>query len=171
MRCFIGIPVVRPLADQCRMLSQGMGLATPAANLHLTLAFLGEQSASDLNGLKGSLSALADKHASFAQLFDRCEPFPRDQGPFMALTGKASSPLQQLHAGLEECLEFHGLPLESRSFRPHITLARPGAAVTSFQTMGEWVLPVNALWLYRSEWAEPLPTYECLARFALKTAL
>jgi 2'-5' RNA ligase len=48
MRCFIGIPVVRPLADQCRMLSQGMGLATPAANLHLTLAFLGEQSASDL---------------------------------------------------------------------------------------------------------------------------
>ncbi len=89
MRCFIGIPVIGTLAHQCVTLSHSMGHATPMANLHLTLAFLGEQSEAALNQLHGPLKELADNSPPFQQLLNRCEPFPREQGPFMALTGAA----------------------------------------------------------------------------------
>jgi len=61
MRCFIGIPVTDALADQCVTLSHSMGRATPIANLHLTLAFLGEQTPSALSQLHSSLTELADR--------------------------------------------------------------------------------------------------------------
>ncbi len=170
MRCFIGIPVTGTLANQCGALSHSMGRATPVANLHLTLAFLGEQSESAVRELHGSLAALAGRHRASQQLLNRCHPFPRDQGPFMALTGAASPALQQLHYELSLCLKEHGLALEERPFRPHITLAKPGTAKAPFNATGEWVLPVDTLWLYRSELGEPFPTYEPLARFSLGTA-
>ena len=85
----------------------------------------------------------------------------------MALTGVASPALLQLHRDLCLRLQAQGLPQEDRPFRPHITLAKPGPAQAPFKAIGEWVLPVDALWLYRSELGEPFPTYEPLARFPL----
>lgn len=167
MRCFIGIAVTGTLADQCVTLSHSMGRATPKANLHLTLAFLGEQCESAVSRLHDPLAELVDGHLSFQQRLNRCEPFPREQGPFMALTGAACPALQQLHHDLFQRLQVHGIPLEERPFRPHITLAKPGPAQTPFKAIGEWVLPVDALWLYRSELGEPFPSYEPLARFPL----
>lgn len=169
MRCFIGIPVTGTLADQCGALSHSMARATPVANLHLTLAFLGEQSEPAVRGLHGSLAELAGRHPAFQQLLNRCHPFPCEQGPFMALTGAASTALKQLHYDLRLCLQGHGLALEERPFRPHITLAKPGPTQAPFKAIGEWELPVDALWLYRSELGEPFPTYEPLERFPLRT--
>lgn len=167
MRCFIGIPVTGTLADQCVALSHSMGRATPIANLHLTLAFLGEQSEAALNQLHGPLKELAGNSPPFQQLLNRCEPFPREQGPFMALTGAACLALKQLHHDLCLCLQEYGFPREMRPFRPHITLAKPGTTQTPFKAIGDWVLPVNTLMLYRSELGEPFPSYEPLARFPL----
>lgn len=167
MRCFIGIPVTDSLADQCVTLSHSMGRATPIANLHLTLAFLGEQTQSALSQLHGSLTELAGENPPFQQLLNRCEPFPREQGPFMALTGAACPALKQLHHDLWLCLQGYGFSPEERPFRPHITLAKPGPTQTPFKAIGDWVLPVNTLVLYRSELGEPFPGYEPLARFPL----
>lgn len=167
MRCFIGIPVTGTLADQCVTLSHSMGRATPMANLHMTLAFLGEQSAPALSQLHDPLNELVGESPPFQQLLNRCEPFPREHGPFMALTGAATLALKQLHHDLGLCLQEYGFPQEERQFRPHITLAKPGLTQTPFKAIGDWVLPVNRLMLYRSELGQPFPSYEPLAQFPL----
>ncbi len=167
MRCFIGVPVVGNLADRCASLSKSIRDATPKDNLHLTLAFLGDHSRDLLNQLHAPLCALANEHASFVQPLYCCEPFPSQEGPFMALTGEACGSLQKLYLGLTECLRTQGFTLDERLFRPHITLAKPGSASVPKSVPGEWSLPVTSLWLYRSELGGPIPDYEPLAQFPL----
>lgn len=167
MRCFIGVQVAGSLTRDCRMLAMGLPAATPKQNLHMTLAFLGERSQGFIDRLCPALSVIAAQTAPFTLTFDRCEPFPGTQGPFLALTSDAPPQLLDLHQRIWDTLVSYGVIRESRALRPHITLAKPGQGLSIKE--GQWPLPVNELCLYTSEPGHQggAPSYLPLARFAL----
>ena len=167
MRCFIGVHVDGSLRRDCRMLAMGLPAATSGQNLHMTLAFLGERSQRFIDSLCPALSATAAQILPFTLTFDRCEPFPGTQGPFLALTTDATPQVQALHQRIWDILVSDGVIRESRAFRPHITLAKPGQGLGVKE--GQWPLPVNEICLYASEPGQQGggPSYRPLARFAL----
>lgn len=97
----------------------------PAANLHLSLAFLGDTPA----GKIASLECLLDEVAAAA------EPFPlqlrslgffgRKDRPRVVWAGvEPVDGLSLLHSRLSEGLERRGIEIDKRPYRPHITLGR-----------------------------------------------
>ncbi|MED5389018.1 MAG: RNA 2',3'-cyclic phosphodiesterase [Pseudomonadota bacterium] len=166
MRCFVGVPVTGPLARECKELSLGLPRATPRPNLHLTLAFLGQCSPGGAVRLGRALHELVQRFPPFELSFERCEPFPAEQGPFLALTTTVSEPLAALHQALWERLVREGVEREERAFRPHITLAKPGLAMAP--QVGHWRLTVDQLCLYQSELIQgEVPTYRPLSQHLL----
>ncbi|MCK0152592.1 RNA 2',3'-cyclic phosphodiesterase [Alcanivorax sp. S6407] len=164
MRCFIGVPVTGDLANDCVTLASGYPGAAPVANLHMTLSFLGECSAELIRALHEPLDTLASSFSPFTVTLPRCEPFPGQNGPFLALTGQSPAPLQVLQQNMTEQLLRLGIKLEDRPFRPHITLAKPRASVPALT--GSWALPVRGFWLYQSQPGDDgRPIYTSLARF------
>ncbi|MEE3319327.1 MAG: RNA 2',3'-cyclic phosphodiesterase [Pseudomonadota bacterium] len=164
MRCFIGIPVCDTLADECVRLAEPHPGAVPKENLHMTLAFLGDCQQTQVDDLMFALPRIAETFTAFSVALTRCEPFPRDRGPYFALSGALTEPLQSLHGRVAKLLMDQEMLLESRPFRPHITLAKPGGPVT--RVSGSWTLPVNTLQLYQSQrGADGRPVYHSLGQF------
>lgn len=98
------------------------GRLIPYSNLHLTLAFLGEQRAKLVSDLQEILAHLAAETASLR--LDRIGYFSRAR---LAWAGMHETPkeLLQLTQELTLALARHGIQLSnSRDFTPHITLAR-----------------------------------------------
>lgn len=121
MRCFIALPLPDDLADQLMRFAARLRLGRPQPfeNLHITLAFLGDQPQVALQDLHEVLDAtpLRAPHAEFAGL----EP----------LGGKQPSVLGLMVSGVDEvrkqvlsCVRQAGIALPHRRFRAHVTLAR-----------------------------------------------
>lgn len=124
MRLFIGAPVpdtlARELARAARRLETAGARWTPPENMHLTLAFLGEVAEQRVPAIVTALSDVkitpftvkitgVDAFERAGVLFAEVEPVPR---------------LLRLQAQVAERIAACGFTLESRPYRPHITLAR-----------------------------------------------
>lgn len=133
MRLFVALrlpaAVLAPLAETAARLRPQLPPArwVPAANLHLTLRFIGEADAERVAGLGAALAAsFASEPPVRLRLRDGgC--FPSRRPARVAWVGFEPSPelerLQQAAAAaVDECL---GLAPERRPFHPHLTLARP----------------------------------------------
>jgi 2'-5' RNA ligase len=95
----------------------------PSEQAHLTLLFLGEQPVSLLPVLSGALQQLTTP--AFPLTTAACGLFPSLRQPRVLWLGLADSPpLHQLQAEIVGRLRAQGIPLEERSFHPHLTLAR-----------------------------------------------
>jgi 2'-5' RNA ligase len=101
--------------------------AAPVADdrLHLTLHFIGSVPQARLPEL---LPGLRVPLAPFDLCLDRAELWPR--GLAVLSSSQAPAALSALHAGLADALRRLGLPVEQRTFRPHVTLARRALQVT-----------------------------------------
>jgi 2'-5' RNA ligase len=98
------------------------GRRTRYDNLHITLAFLGEQPVTLLPDLKQILTELPEP--DIALVLDQFGHFKR---PRIAWAGMSAVPeaLNALHHDLMEALERHHIVVARHtSFRPHVTLAR-----------------------------------------------
>lgn len=98
------------------------GRMTRYENLHITLAFLGEQPATLLPALKEILNQLPK--SPMALTLDRLGYFPRNR---IAWVGMHDAPdaLFTLQSELVQALVQQGVSFDNRpSFKPHITLAR-----------------------------------------------
>jgi len=101
------------------------GRHTAYANLHLTLAFLGQQPAHLLPTLQTILSQLPGK--SIPLVIDRAGYFRKQR---IAWAGMHAAPdaLQDLQSALTASLQRHGIAFDAHpTFKPHVTLARNGA--------------------------------------------
>lgn len=110
----------RTALQQLQMPIQGRII--PYGNLHLTLAFLGQQPASLVRTAKDILSHL--KTIPISLTLDRMGYFPRNH---IAWIGAHQPPaeLLQLHQELTEALRHANVAFDSpQTFKPHITLAR-----------------------------------------------
>ncbi|HXX85259.1 MAG TPA: RNA 2',3'-cyclic phosphodiesterase [Casimicrobiaceae bacterium] len=105
--------------------SEAKGRAVAADNVHLTLAFLGEQPASRVPELC-ALAAAIDM-APFQLALDEIGCF-RKTGIAWLGAGTAPPELVALHSGLARALEGVGIALDARPFAPHLTLARRAKA-------------------------------------------
>lgn len=87
--------------------------------LHVTLHFLGEVEGSRLQDLREGLAVQTE---AFELLLDRQEVWPG--GIAVLEAGTVPPPLAALHAALAQRLAALDLPVETRRYRPHVTLAR-----------------------------------------------
>lgn len=121
------------------------GHRVPAANLHLTVAFLGEIAGDRMN----DLIRLGDDLPTDAITlrFDRIESWKNAR---VACLRPTQSPvaLERLAGQLATGLRMAGVVLESRHFKPHVTLARqttiPAASLPVWPVL-EWQVPALAL--------------------------
>ncbi len=99
-----------------------IGRQVDTANLHLTLAFLGNQSSDLLSTFKNVMQALA--LTPFTLMINEYGYFSK---PRIVWAGPSSPPetLLSLQHSLWQSLIMHGVPLKTLArFRPHITLVR-----------------------------------------------
>ena len=100
----------------------GQGRAPRDANLHLTLAFIGEVPQARVGELLRAGHDAALDTPWFSIMFDRI-----GGGSYRIAwitPPVVSEPLHALHAKLAEALATAGFQLQQQMFRPHITLAR-----------------------------------------------
>jgi len=103
--------------------AQSQGRAAAAANLHLTLVFLGDVATARIAALRAIGAAAASAVPPFALALDRTGTF---RGAEIAWAGTSEPPagLLQLVQRLGDALAAGGFALEQRAFHPHVTLAR-----------------------------------------------
>ena len=141
--------------------TQGQGRFSPAENLHLTLAFLGETENAD-----AALAALRQIDLpAFSLRFDGIGQF---EDLYWAGI-RENEALRALQTQLTAHLEDAGFVLEAREFLPHITLARRYTPQQDFspvsirQILSTIEEPVRELTLLRSHLRENGASYETLA--------
>lgn len=97
---------------------------TAPDKLHLTLHFLGNVPAERLPDLQRGLAA---EWRGCELVLDRGTVWPG--GIAVLEASRVPAELAGLHAALAQDLRGLGLPVESRPYRPHVTLARKAAGV------------------------------------------
>ena len=144
------------------------GRAPDAANLHLTLAFIGEASASRVATLRQIGRSVATAVPPFALTLDRIGAFHKQNiawvGPSRSdktMAALADAPYKRLtNAGFE---------LERRPFHPHVTLARRARTLDSIAE-GAWapiVWNVSLLTLAASKHAQGVLRYDTVDAWPL----
>lgn len=111
------------------------GRHTPAQNLHLTMAFLGLQSAEVLPQLCAILAALPGQAITLD--LDRLGYFRRAQIAWAGMRDVPQALLQLRHALMQPLQAAHLVYEHEPGFTPHITLSRRASApaLASFETI------------------------------------
>ena len=138
------------------------GRAPPAANLHVTLAFIGDVAPERIGALCAIGASVAASATPFVLTLDCAGTF---RGTGIAWAGASSLPpsLVELARSLAAGLVAQGFPVEQRAFTPHVTLARR-CKTPSLASLGApigWT--VTRLALDASESARDGPRYRELA--------
>lgn len=124
-RCFIALSPDRPTRQRLANLACPLPATARLhpADLHLTIAFLGNLDAGHEARLRETLRPLARRlpDLDLASL----ELWPAPSRPRVAVAAYAlPDPLRALYDATRTVLIDMALPVESRPFRPHVTLAR-----------------------------------------------
>lgn len=166
---------------------------TPIENIHLTLRFLGESSATQRGALEHALAQVAASHAPLALELAGLGAFPSFRRPSVLWAG-LRGPAQQLaalaalQAPIEQAARAARFAAEERPFSPHLTLARfkreapapalaavggllQADAATSLLGTQRAPFPITELLLMQSDLRPAGPLYTPLARFALTGAV
>ncbi len=97
---------------------------TDPKGIHLTLKFIGELPAAQLERVRGALASVRGAQPIEAA-FRGLGWFPNARRPRVFWAGvEAGAQLPALAASVESALEPLGIPREPREFHPHLTLAR-----------------------------------------------
>jgi 2'-5' RNA ligase len=114
----------------------------PAERLHLTLHFIGAVPVARLAEVGDGLAVPC---APFDLQFDEAAAWPR--GLAVLSPREVPAALVELHQRLAGALQRLALPVESRPWRPHVTLARraAGAVPPAAAPAGRWAVRGYAL--------------------------
>lgn len=122
MRLFVGIKTqCEGYLVSLQQKLRGRGRLTHAANLHITLKFLGEVHESRLGRIRDVLAQIEAE--PFTLTCCGIGSFARSGIVFAKLGGDTQA-LQRLHQSVDEALHAVGFDKEAKAYRPHITLAR-----------------------------------------------
>ncbi|CBL43880.1 predicted 2\'-5\' RNA ligase [gamma proteobacterium HdN1] len=133
VRCFLAVSAA-DMAIQSELASvleiactadELSGLRRPPPDfLHLTLAFLGEQPLEKVGVLAEKMASFFEGVASFPIAFTRLASFPDAKSPILAALPELDPALLTLQNTSRALVESEAIVLETRPFRPHVTLAR-----------------------------------------------
>lgn len=177
IRAFIALPLPETLRSRLlvtQFLLPG-GRAVERDNLHLTLAFLGEQPENRLDEVHAALSVIS---APPLQLqIDGLGVFGGDKPRLVYAAPAADTALMRLQARVARAVETAGVVLPHRRFVPHITLRRyapgEGSAPALAQAIGQIgrldpaSFAVDEFCLMRSRLLASGPAYDALAHYPL----
>ena len=128
MRLFVAVNFPPETVDAISALQVRLRGAEPRGNwsrrenLHLTLAFLGEQPRERLDAAREAMDAALFRPLTL--VFDRLGRFRRGEGDIWWLGAAHNPALEAAQRRLARELAARGFALEERRFVPHLTLAR-----------------------------------------------
>lgn len=149
--------------------------------IHLTLQFLGDTSIAKLEALGRELQPMIAAQEPFTYQVQGLSAFPNLRRPRVIWVGlQAPSDLATLQKLIERTVQKAGLPVEDRSFSPHLTLGRVkrdispdeiqelSAALNEIETglLGTGI--AKSVTLFRSDLRPEGPIYTPLAHFPLQ---
>ena len=133
IRAFIAIDlpaeVIRNLGNSLRYLRQvdidGMRVARPNA-IHLTLKFIGSSPESLVGDIAGVIDQVTQTHTALELMAGNIGAFPNHQRPRILWVGirDESDRLTAIKKDLDSGLAKLGVPIDKRSYHPHLTIAR-----------------------------------------------
>jgi len=189
VRLFIGVELDERVRDAAaaisesvrRDLGQRVGARwVPAANLHITLWFLGEVDESRVESMMNAIDSRY-REGAFDVEISGLGAFPSSGSPrvfWLGVTAGAES-LAHLHAELTSRLELLGFEAERRAYSAHLTIARVkeisrGVSYRDIRAMLD-ARPahagrcrVDAVTVFRSHVSSKGATYEAVQRVRLK---
>ena len=147
------------------------GRAVPQENLHLTLAFLGDQTEETAEAVHDALDHLRAPALSLS--LAQGTVFGGRHGQAVGIEAEGGRPLAELHDRIQSRLRGAGVLPERRRFRPHVTLARlkghsdasPLIRALTGVTLGPYLCTAFAL--YASTLHRDGAIHEELARYTL----
>ncbi|MFQ6040331.1 MAG: RNA 2',3'-cyclic phosphodiesterase [Candidatus Poribacteria bacterium] len=148
-------------------------------NIHLTLKFLGDVGANQIESINSVLQSVAESHSSFDMSFSGVGVFPNLRRPRVLWIGitTGSEQASQLSEDISNSLQPLGFPRERRGFTPHLTLARIKRPVNlqsvsgkfnQYDNLGIPTLKVDHFAFIRSQLHPHGSIYTPLRKFALK---
>lgn len=153
----------------------------PASNMHLTLKFLGEVSAANIQSLARTLYNQAYRQTEFDISIGGLGAFPNIRRPRVIWVGAtAPSALFSLQKGIDAETRQLGYPTDDRPFSPHLTLgriaqnARPEEVIQVAQALSETKvgelgrIKVNCIHLFRSDLRPTGAVYTPLHTFSFR---
>lgn len=172
MRSFVALELTEETKAAFAPLQRLYPFARPVLpeNMHLTLAFLDDQSEETLETLHEELLTLSVR--PFSITFAGIECF----GRALAVRAAECSPLTVLHRKIQTAARRAGIVLPRRRFRPHVTIARfkpepheatrhaPHPCATS--AVPEML--VTSFTLFQSTLRPESPLHDALAHYPLK---
>ena len=138
------------------------GRPVAEANLHLTLAFLGEVEAAE--PVRTAAAMVVQTEFEFS--LDRYGYFAPARSVWIG-PQRLPAALMELQAQLWDQLAAAGFPRESKPFRPHVTLARKSPAPRAIAPPQPLVWRVKEFALIQSETAPTGARYQRLHQFQL----
>ena len=141
------------------------GRPVAAANLHLTLAFLGEMSAEKQQALAAMAGRI--RQPGFTLTLDDAGQWLRSRVVWLG-TRQPPRGLLQLANMLRAQAARSGCYQSPQPFHPHITLLRDASHAVAIPPPGfQWCFPVNEFVLYESVFARGRTRYTPLQRWTL----
>jgi 2'-5' RNA ligase len=125
------VPVTRKIAEEVErhkapMAAAGFRVAwVPAANMHLTLRFLGSIAEELVEGVAGACKRVAARHAPIEAKAVGLGAFPSLHKPHVLWVGVEAPPeLAALQGDVEAAMVELGFDKEERAYHPHLTVGR-----------------------------------------------
>ena len=148
------------------------------SQLHITLAFLGEVPETALPGLHQPIGQAIRGHPPFTLTARALGCFPTPARPRVLWLGLHDPDhiLSDLAQAVTAAVAEQGIPMEKRSFHPHITLARSRQPVRSrtfrrllaaYETQSFLDVPVQSIHLFQSQLKPTGAVYTILKSYAL----
>jgi len=134
MRYFIGIDVpastklaIQDWRDKTWAQHTELG-SVPVANLHITLAFLGQVSEQQLESMIEQLDQI--NATPFTLTIDQFNVWQKPPIAWLGITTPVEQ-LNQLQRGVSRCARIADIQLATREYVPHVTLARKCKGLTT----------------------------------------
>lgn len=140
------------------------GRPVPADNIHLTLAFLGDIAVARIPALI-AIGASLQTRRFFLDL-DRQGSFRRAGVAWIAPSAPPQA-LTQLAAAIDRALDAAGISQETRTFHPHLTLARRCRGPCAPLSAGPFPWLVDHVALLQSELRIEAARYQLLSTWSL----
>jgi RNA 2',3'-cyclic 3'-phosphodiesterase len=185
MRLFVACVIPESIKERLTEVAAGCRLIhglkwVGAANMHVTLKFLGEVQEALVPQVSSALHTVAEDTAPFSVAIAGVGGFPGLQNPRVLWAGIKTGAMQLsgLAVRVDEALHRVGFSREARPFSPHITLARvlererPYGIAEAMQVFGSrnfGCYEVPDFYLVKSELRREGPAYTHIDRFTLRS--
>lgn len=179
MRAFVAIDLPPAVKDALEALQGALTVGRPVLpeNLHLTLAFLGEQPDDLLEEAHFGFEAL--QAPAFELQLVGLDTFGNREPSALVVGTAENEALARLHKKVRGTLRSAGMVLERQRFRPHVTLTRfrRGLSPMNLERLRAFLaanahfrlgpFPVDGFSLFKSTLRPEGPVYDELARYRL----